>query len=270
MNNSAEPYVVALCQMNSGDEVTANITAVQKQLAAAANAGARLACLPEMFTCMSADPAAKQRAAEEPGSGQAQDFLATSAAQHNMYIAGGSIPIRDKTKIRNRTYLYAPDGKPVAHYDKIHLFRYAGPERSYDEHAEYEAGNTVVLVPTDLGRIGLTICFDVRFPELYRQLDQPDLVLVPAAFTRPTGRAHWQTLLCARAIENQCYVLAPAQCGIHPGGISTWGHSMVVDPWGVIVATVQGDDPDVLLARIDPGRITSCRDCLPAESCRML
>lgn len=263
------PFKAALCQMSSGEDVAANLEAARALLDEAAARGAALACLPELFPCMGADIKAKERAAEDPGEGPVQDFLAETAREFGIHIAAGSILVRGESKLLNRSLLYDDQGRAVATYDKIHLFRYKGPDREYDESADYEAGSGTVFADTDLGRIGLSVCYDLRFPELYRTLGGAGIILVPSAFTRSTGKAHWELLVRARAVENQCYVLAAAQCGDHPGGIRTWGHSLAADPWGQAVAAMD-EEPGVAVAEIDPGLVESCRSRLPALDNRVL
>lgn len=271
MTDEGKNYKIALCQMNSGDDPAANLADAVAMIEQAAAAGAKLACLPELFTSMSADPAVKRANAEQPGDGPAQKRLAELAAQLGIHIAAGSIPIAvdGEDRINNRSLLFGPAGEPLAAYDKIHLFRYQAPDREYDESLEYLPGSDPVHCDTGLGRIGLSVCYDIRFPELYRSLQEPDLMLVPSAFTRSTGKAHWEILLRARAIENQCYVVAAAQCGSHPGGIRTWGHSMVVNPWGEAVVREE-DESGVLFAEVSAAAIADCRMRLPALANRAL
>lgn len=265
----AGPFKAALCQMCSGEDVGANLKSARALLDEAAARGASLACLPELFPCMGADVKAKERAAEEPGKGPVQDFLSETSREFGIRIAAGSILVRGKSKLLNRSLLYDDQGRAVASYDKIHLFRYRGPDREYDESAEYEAGSGTVFADTDLGRVGLSVCYDLRFPELYRALGGAAVILVPSAFTRSTGKAHWELLVRTRAVENQCYVLAAAQCGEHPGGIRTWGHSLAADPWGQVVAALD-DEPGVAVVDVDPGLVESCRTRLPALDNRVL
>ena len=258
-------FKVALCQMNSGDDVDVNLVAAESMLKEASKKGASLVCLPELFTCMCASYAQKEKAADS----KAQETLANVAKRHKVRIAAGSIHVRGSQRLFNRSLLIDHDGNTVASYDKIHLFRYKAPDREYDEGKEFEMGSKPVAVDTELGRIGLSVCYDLRFPELYRMLGKPDILLVPSAFTVSTGKAHWEILLRARAIENQCYVLAAAQCGEHPGGIKTYGHSMAVDPWGQIIASLD-DKPGIAMAEIDFEKITACRERLPALDNRAL
>lgn len=194
-----------------------------------------------------------------------QDCIASKARQHGVWIAAGSLPLRieQSEKVSNTSLLFGPDGTVKARYDKLHLFSYLDGERDIDESRTMEAGTEVVTAQTDVGRVGLSICYDLRFPELYRAMEGVDLILVPSAFTETTGRAHWEVLLRARAVENQCYVLAAAQGGIHENGRRTFGHSMLIDPWGEIVASLpQGEG--VVIGEISPERLASVRQSIPA------
>lgn len=258
---------VALCQLNSTALVEHNLSVAGQQIADACAAGAKLVCLPEVFTCMSSDYAVKQVAANSATT--VHKFLLATAKKHKIFLAAGSYPCRGRDKLINRSVLIDPTGTELARYDKIHLFVYHGKNRSYDETQEYSRGKKIVTATTKLGKIGLSICYDLRFPELYRRMQQPELILVPAAFTYPTGKAHWETLLRARAIENQAFVLAAAQCGKHPGGIHTFGHSLVINPWGEVVAKLKAK-PGVLLAEIDLDEVISVRNQLPALANRVL
>lgn len=253
----------ALCQMNSGAEPGPNLEQAEQLIAAAAAGGAELACLPETFACMGAEPAAKRALAEKPGAGPVQDFVAAQARRHRIHVAAGSLLVKGRRLPRNRSILYGPRGEALGHYDKINLFRFRSPRRAYDEAKEYEAGRRPRALDTPLGRIGLTICYDLRFGGLYRSLGRLDVALVPSAFTRPTGRAHWRVLLRARAIENQCFVLAAAQCGRHPGGLATWGHSLAVDPWGRVLGELAGA-PGVLRVSLPRAALAEARALLPA------
>lgn len=264
-----QPWTVALCQANATADLPTNLARTGQLIADAAAAGAKLACLPELFTCLCAAPEPKHAAAQAVPARQAMDFLATAARDHAIHLAGGSMGVQGSNLIRNRSLVHGPDGQLLATYDKIHLFRFRDTDRDYDESVDYEPGTEIVTCTTPLGRLGLSICYDVRFPELYRKMARPDIILVPAAFTRATGQAHWELLLRARAVENQCYVLGTAQCGEHPGGLQTWGHSMIVNPWGEVEAML-GDEPGVLLGQVNPAAITAARQRLPALDNRML
>jgi nitrilase len=256
---------VAALQMVAGPEVGANLAAAGRLIAAAAGEGAKLAALPENFYLVSRDERAKVAAREADGRGPIQDFLAGEAARHGMWIVGGSVPIAcdDPERIRSACLVFDAAGRRVARYDKRHLFRFANGAERYDEARTLEAGGAAVALASPFGRIGLSICYDVRFPEHYRALAPLDLILVPSAFTVPTGQAHWHVLLRARAVENLAYVLAPAQGGEHPGGRRTYGHTMIVDPWGAILAE-RAEGEGVVLAEIDSARLAEVRESLPA------
>lgn len=257
-------FKFALCQLTAGADVDANLATAARQIGRAAAKGAKLVCLPEMFQCMSPQRSVKFATSEAPGRGPVQNFLRASAREHRIYLAGGSIIVRDhrRRKLYNRSLMYAPDGRLAGSYDKIHLFRYQGPERRYDEGRDFHAGAKVVTVATELGRIGLSICYDLRFPQLYAAMRRPDIILVPAAFTRSTGPAHWETLLRARAIENQAFVIGAAQCGTHPHELRTWGHSLAFDPWGDVLVSL-GELPAVAVGEIDLSRLAKVRASLP-------
>jgi nitrilase len=262
---------VAAVQMTSGADVDANLRAAGALIAAAAAAGASLVLLPENFGLMGVRARDKLAAQEPDGDGAQQAFLARMARAHRLYIVGGSVPLasHDPARTKQSLLVYAPDGERIARYDKIHLFRYTHGDEDYDEAKTIIAGNEASSFAAPCGRVGLSICYDVRFPELYRGLGEMALLVVPAAFTARTGEAHWETLLRARAIENQCYVLAAAQTGVHPGGRRTWGHSMLIDPWGTVVAS-QADGEGVVVGDVDPARIADVRAKLPALSHRIL
>ncbi|HEY7787254.1 MAG TPA: carbon-nitrogen hydrolase family protein [Casimicrobiaceae bacterium] len=262
---------VAAVQMTSGADVDANLRAAGALIAAAAAAGASLVLLPENFGLMGVRARDKLAAQEPDGDGAQQAFLARMARAHRLYIVGGSVPLasHDPARTKQSLLVYASDGERIARYDKIHLFRYTHGDEDYDEAKTIIAGNEASSFAAPCGRVGLSICYDVRFPELYRGLGEMALLVVPAAFTARTGEAHWETLLRARAIENQCYVLAAAQTGVHPGGRRTWGHSMLIDPWGTVVAS-QADGEGVVVGDVDPARIADVRAKLPALSHRIL
>ena len=211
--------------------------------------------------------------AEAAGDGPIQQFLSGQAREHGLWLVGGTLPVRtaQADRVLNRSCVYAPDGSEAAHYDKVHLFAFDNGRESYDEGRTLNAGSTPVALQAGPLRVGLSICYDLRFPELYRALMHPpcDVLVVPAAFTHTTGRAHWELLLRARAVENQCYVLASAQGGTHPNGRRTWGHSMVVDPWGeVLEVCTEGEG--VVVAEVDPQRLAQVRLQLPALAHRRL
>jgi deaminated glutathione amidase len=235
---------LAAVQMTSGPDVAANLEQARGLLEAAAAQGARLAALPENFSFMGLKDADKRQVAEADGSGPVQEFLAATARRLGLWIVGGTVPLRAGAdgRVAAACLVYDADGRRAGRYDKIHLFDVDLPERteSYRESAHVAPGAQALVIDTPVGRLGLSVCYDVRFPELYRHLSAQgaQLLAIPSAFTAPTGRAHWETLLRARAIENLCYVIAPAQSGFHPSGRETYGDSMIVDFWGRILGRV--------------------------------
>jgi nitrilase len=262
---------MAAIQMVSGPEVAANLAAAGRLLEQAAAAGARLAALPEFFPLMGLRDTDKLAVREAPGHGPIQDFLAQSARRLRLWIVGGSVPLQASVpdKVRNSCLVFDEHGSQVARYDKIHLFGFDSGRERYVEANTIEPGEQPVAIESPFGRIGLSICYDLRFPELYRMLAPADILTVPSAFTVPTGQAHWETLLRTRAIENQAYVLAPAQGGTHASGRATYGHTLIVDPWGEVLAELAAG-PGVALAEIDPARIAAVRARLPALEHRRL
>jgi predicted amidohydrolase len=262
---------VAAIQMVSGPDVAANLGVAETLVGEAAGQGASLVLLPENFGIMSTHAAARIAAREPDGEGPQQDFLARMAAVHGIHVIGGSVPLEsgDPQRAYQTLLAYAPGGVRVARYDKVHLFRFTHGDEDYDEARTIRAGESPQLLDAPLGRVGLSICYDVRFPELYRALGPLTLIVVPAAFTERTGRAHWDILLRARAIENQCYVLAAAQGGVHPNGRRTWGHSMLVDPWGEIKAELP-EGEGLVIGVLDPHVLSSVRETLPALRHRRL
>jgi deaminated glutathione amidase len=267
----ASAYRVAAVQMVSGADVAENLAQAGHLIDEAARRGAQLILLPENFGFMGLHAADKLAIREPDGDGPQQAFLAQAARQHGVIVIGGSVPLAsdDPRRIKQALLVFGPDGSRVARYDKIHLFRFTHGSEDYDEAKTISAGTAPVAFDTPCGRVGLSICYDVRFPELYRALDDMALLVVPAAFTAPTGKAHWETLLRSRAIENQCYALAAAQGGTHPGGRRTWGHSMLIDPWGTIVAS-HAEGPGLAIGDVDAARIADVRARLPALAHRTL
>ena len=264
--------LIAAVQMVSAPELQANLEAAARLIAAAAQKGARLVALPENFYLIGRHEGDKVKLREPDGRGPIQDFLADAARRHRVWLLGGTAPIesRDPARILSASLLYDDGGRRVARYDKMHLFRFdGGGDERYDEARTLEPGARAVAVASPFGRLALSICYDVRFPELYRSLGSFDLMFVPSAFTVPTGAAHWETLLRALAIENQAYVVAPAQGGAHASGRRTYGHTMIVDPWGE-VAALQAEGEGVVLAEIDPEKIRDVRASLPALANRRL
>jgi predicted amidohydrolase len=261
--------------MTSGPDVAQNLAQVQPLLEDAARRGAQLAVVPENFAFMGIRDVDKRAVAEPEGSGPIQDFLATTASRLGMWIVSGTIPLRagDDGRVAAASVVYDASGKSVARYDKIHLFDVDIPGRveRYRESAHVAPGSEIVVVDTPVGRLGLSVCYDVRFPELFRRLSAAgaEILTVPSAFTSPTGRAHWETLMCARAIENLCYVVAPAQSGFHPNGRETYGDSMIVDYWGRVVQRLPRGR-GCIVAQIDRERQAEVRLNFPALQHRVL
>jgi deaminated glutathione amidase len=260
---------VAALQMTSGPDVAANLEQARVLLEYAAARGVQLAALPENFSFMGLKDADKRSVAERDGSGAAQDFLSASARRLRLWIVGGTVPLigGDDGRVAAASLVYDSDGQRVARYDKIHLFDVDIPGRaeSYRESAHVAPGAQAAVLDTPVGRLGLSVCYDVRFPELYRHLSAAgaQILTVPSAFTSPTGRAHWETLLRARAIENLCYVVAPAQSGFHPSGRETYGDSMIVDYWGRVLQRVPRGR-GCAVAEVDLSRQAGLRESFPA------
>lgn len=271
MNDSAGRLRVAAVQTVSGGDVAANLAQSEPLIGQAARAGAGLVVLPEYFGVFGARATDKLDAMETDGDGPQQTFLARLAKAHGIWLVGGTVPLAcgDPARVRSACLVYGPDGERVARYDKIHLFAFASGEERYDEGKTIEPGTLPVTVDLPCGRVALSVCYDLRFPELYRGMGTLALILVPAAFTATTGAAHWHLLLRARAVENQCYVLAAAQGGVHPGGRRTYGHSVLIDPWGTVVAE-RAEGPGFIVGDIDPARLAEVRAQLPALAHRVL
>lgn len=262
---------IAALQMVSVPDVRANLDQAMALLRQAREQGAELAALPEYFCAMGLRDTDKLAYRESFGAGPIQDFLRRAARELQLWIVGGTLPLvaDDDAHVLNSSLVFSPQGECVARYDKIHLFGFQRGEERYDEAATIEPGGTVACFDSPAGRIGLSVCYDLRFPELFRAMGEVDLIVLPAAFTWTTGRAHWEVLLRARAIENQCYVMAPAQGGCHESGRVTWGHTMIVDPWGEILAC-RDEGPGVVVADLDPARLAAVRGSLPALRHRCL
>jgi deaminated glutathione amidase len=258
-------FKVAAVQMVSTHEVARNLAAAGELVAQAAARGAALVALPEYFCIMGLNERDKLAAKEADGDGPIQAFLAETAARHGVWLIGGSVPLAcaRADKVRNSCLVYDAQGARVARYDKIHLFGLELGAERFDEANTIEPGEQPLAIDTPFGRIALSICYDLRFPELYRALAPVDLILAPSAFTATTGKAHWETLLRARAIENLAWVVAPAQGGTHSSGRRTHGHSMVVDPWGVIRGCLP-EGPGVVVATVEPELQRRLRESLPA------
>ncbi len=262
---------IAAVQMASGPRVAANLREAARLIEIAAGQGARLVALPEYFGIMGMKDTDKVAVREEYGSGPIQEFLAQTARDHGIWIVGGSVPLvaSSKDKVLNTSLVYDDRGECVARYDKIHLFGFEMGREKYSEERTIEHGKKVVAFDSPFGRIGLSICYDLRFPELYRAMGEVDLILVPSAFTETTGKAHWETLIRARAIENLAYVLAPAQGGYHVNGRETHGDSMIVDPWGVVLDRLPRGS-GVVVAGMNRTHIQRLRQSLPALQHRTL
>jgi len=266
---------VAAIQMNSGADVGRNLELAAQLLGDAARDGCALAVLPENFALMPERGRDKSLHAERPGDGPIQDFLRETAVQHGIWIVGGSMPLEspEAERVYGACPVYDADGKAKVVYRKIHLFDVdlVDKQESYRESNSMFPGNEVVTVDTPVGRVGLTICYDLRFPEMFRQLVDAGSVMftVPAAFTATTGEAHWHTLLRARAIENLAYVVAPGQYGEHPDNRATYGHSVIIDPWGKVLAE-QAEGNRFIAADIDPDLPAKLRSEFPALTNRRL
>ncbi|MBU6270093.1 MAG: carbon-nitrogen hydrolase family protein [Betaproteobacteria bacterium] len=262
---------VAGVQMVSATDPAANRAAAARLIARAAEGGARVVVLPEYFCLLGRRDTDKVDLREAAGAGPLQDFLAEQAARHRIWLIGGTVPIATSrpTRVRNTCLVHGPDGRPIARYDKIHLFGFQRGAERFDESATIEAGRTPVVIDIEGWRVGLSVCYDLRFPELYRVLAPCDLIVVPSAFTHTTGQAHWEVLLRARAIENQCYVLAPAQGGLHENGRRTWGHSLLADPWGDLLQVLP-EGEGLVAGVLHRQRILEVRQSLPALAHRIL
>lgn len=266
---------IAAIQMASGPRRDANLGEAERLLQIAADHGARLAVLPEYFAQFGLPEQERVAAAEKPGAGTVQDFLARVADSTGMWIAGGSIPLVDPVearRVRGACLLFDDHGNIVTRFDKMHLFDVHIPERDehYEESSWTAPGNRVSVADTPFGRVGLAVCYDLRFPELFRRMTGVDMFVLPAAFTAATGKAHWEVLLRARAIENLAYVVAAAQGGFHANGRETWGHSMIVDPWGGILAQRTEGGGGVIVADIDRERLGTLRRTFPVLDHRQL
>jgi deaminated glutathione amidase len=271
---------IAAVQMISTPRVATNLEAARRLVARAASEGAELVVLPEYFCFMGKTDRDKLSIAETLGDGPIQRMLAETAREHRVWLIGGTLPLAvvdaarpagaEIDRVMNSDLVFSPQGELAARYDKMHLFAFDNGSERYDEARTLRAGRTPVAFDAGGVRVGLSVCYDLRFPELYRALVKPpcDLLSVPSAFTYTTGAAHWEVLLRARAIENQCYVVAAAQGGTHENGRRTFGHSLVVDPWGEIVACLD-EGEGVVVAELQRERIASVRRQLPALEHRL-
>ena len=267
----ANQILVSAVQMISTDNVDVNLKAARRLVLEAATQSAQIVVLPEYFCLLSPVESDKFKIAETVGVGPIQSFLKNLAQEAGVFLVAGTIPIwsSDGQRVTNTQLVFSPSGALLARYDKIHLFSYRNETESYNEARSIMPGNKPVRVELPSTVIGLSTCYDLRFPELYRSLTPVDLLVMPAAFTATTGKAHWEPLIRARAIENQAYMLAAAQGGEHVGGRRTWGHSMLVDPWGEIVVEMELGE-GIVTGQVDLDRIAQVRSDLPALNHRVL
>jgi deaminated glutathione amidase len=279
MTGETQVPIVAAIQMTSGADVAANLDAAGRLLDESRRAGAHVAVLPENFAFMGVREADKLAVAEPPGGGPIQEFLVQAAARLSLWIVGGTVPLKTPgARVAAACLVFDAGGKRVARYDKMHLFDVDVPGEKQSGGGRYRESTTIApgvaeaaVTDTPAGRMGLSVCYDVRFPELYRRLAAggAEIIAVPSAFTERTGQAHWEVLLRARAIENQCYVVAPGQCGEHPGGRRTYGHSLIVDPWGKLLAEAK-PGPGVVVAKVPREPLASLRKTFPVLDHRRL
>ncbi len=264
-------FKVAAIQMASGPNVAGNLSEARRLIARAAEQGASLVVLPEFFAIMGMTEHDKIGVREQPGTGPIQTFLSDAARQYKVWLIGGSIPLAASVpdKVLNSCLVFDDQGRQVARYDKIHLFNLSLGNESYDEAKTIEPGNKIVVVDSPFGRIGLAVCYDLRFPELFRAMKDVDMIVLPAAFTETTGKMHWEVLVRARAIENLAYVIASAQGGYHVNGRETHGNSMIVDPWGRILDRLPRGS-GVVIAEINRTYQAGLRASLPALSHRTM
>lgn len=263
-------FKVAAIQMASGPNVEGNLKEARRLVGKAVEQGAKLVVLPEFFAIMGMNEQDKIKVREQPGHGPIQSFLGETARKHKIWLMG-SLPMAASVpdKVRNTLLVYDEAGEQVARYDKIHLFNLTLGNESYNEAQTIEPGDQVVVVDSPFGRIGLAVCYDLRFPELFRAMKDVNIIVLPSAFTATTGKVHWEPLVRARAIENLSYVIAAAQGGYHVSGRETHGHSMIVDPWGRVMDELQRGS-GVVIADVNPSYQASLRKSLPALSHRTL
>lgn len=265
--------VASVVQMVSSSQINSNLTSLTFYFSKAQKAGSKLIVLPENVAFMGKQETDKLVIAEIYGEGEIQETISNYAKQYKIWVIAGTLPLRGRDdKVRSSCLVYDDEGKCVARYDKIHLFDVRlSKEESYQESSTVESGDKVVVVDTPIGRVGLSVCYDLRFPELYRQLllEGAEVFAIPSAFTAVTGAAHWDILCRARAVENLCYVLAANQCGIHDNGRHTYGHSMIIDPWGGVIAEQQRET-GVVSADIDLLRLRQLREMFPCNEHHVL
>ncbi|TAL77625.1 MAG: carbon-nitrogen hydrolase family protein [Burkholderiaceae bacterium] len=259
-------FRVAAIQMVSSTLLEDNLEQAAGLIARAVADGAELVALPEYFCLLGRRDHDKIELAEALGRGPVQSFLGEQAKRHNIWLVGGTLPLEspDTTRIYNSSLVFTPEGARVARYDKIHLFGFQKGSESYDESASIRPGeNCPQVFDAPCGKTGLSICYDLRFPELFRAMGEVSLIVLPSAFTYTTGASHWDILVRARAIENQCYMLAPAQGGVHENGRRTWGHSVLIDPWGEVVSSLE-EGPGFVAGDVSQRRLEDVRQALPA------
>ncbi len=267
-------HLVAAIQYAAGTDVKTNLETVGRLVAKAVERGASLVVLPENLALMGYQESDKLQLAEDDGDGPIQDFLADLASTQGVWLVGGTIPIRSSPgKVRASCLVFDDSGARMGRYDKIHLFdvNVPGSKEQYRESATIDAGDALLVIDSPFGKLGVSVCYDLRFPELYRQLADAgvEILAVPAAFTAKTGAAHWELLLRARAVENLAYVVAAGQGGVHENGRETYGNSMVVDPWGTVVARL-GTEAGVAVGEIDLASQRHYRDAFPVLAHRKL
>lgn len=259
---------LAAIQMCSSYDVDTNLATAKILIAKAADAGAKLVVLPEMFAIMGMDQLAKIQIKEPFGHGKIQDFLSHMASEHHIWLVGGTIPLAcdEPHKVRAACLVYDETGDVAARYDKIHMFDVnISATEGYQESATIQAGEDGIVVDTPLGKLGVAVCFDIRFPDMFTQMASlgAEIIAIPSAFTVPTGEAHWEILTRARAIDSFCYIVGACQGGIHPNGRKTWGHSVIVNPWGQIIAEQKENQPGVIEAQIDLSELHRIRQVIP-------
>ncbi len=267
MSADSHPFKAACLQLNAGNDLDDNIEIARTLIENAVESGAQLVLMPENVTMMEWGRRAITEKARQESDHEGLEAFRALAQKHSIWLHCGSLTIKlEDGRVANRTYVLNPDGEIAAQYDKIHMFDVdLGNGERYAESSTFAPGDQAAVVDLPWCRLGLTICYDLRFPSLFRNLAQSgaDIITVPAAFTRPTGEAHWHVLLRARAIETGAYVLAPAQTGTHPNDRKTYGHALIVDPWGQILADA-GTEPGVILADIDPSVSAKTRQKMPS------
>lgn len=261
------PFRVACLQINSGNDLEANLVVVRQMVTEAAKSGAKLVLTPEYFLMMDGSGRVMREKALPEDGGSVLSGLQSLARDEQIWLLAGSLTLKTGDgRIANRSFLIADDGRIVANYDKIHMFDVTLPDgKVIRESSTYRPGDRAVIAGTPWGILGMTVCYDLRFPNFFRTLAQQgaEFIAVPSSFQRQTGKAHWHTLLKARAIENAAYILAPAMCGEHAGNRETYGHALIVDPWGEVLAD-GGDGPGIVYADIDPARVAKIRGMMPS------